>query len=85
MREVRKLHGNNKVNHPNHYNVQGRKECIIELEEMFGTEAVIVFCVLNKYKYLYRHELKGGKEDLQKAEWYENYSKKLYKKVEKND
>lgn len=29
------------------------------------------FCELNAYKYKYRHELKNGQEDLDKAAWYE--------------
>ena len=65
------------VNHPNHYNIPGRKECIVEMIEKFGVEAVIIFCKLNAYKYNYRHELKGGQIDLKKAEWYENYARKL--------
>lgn len=31
------------VNHPKHYNKEGRKECIVEMEEKYGTEAVIHF------------------------------------------
>ena len=82
MREAHRVHKSNKVNHPEHYNKQGRKECIQEMEEQFGTEAVIVFCVLNWYKYNYRHDLKGGEEDLQKAKWYFEYAQKLRKKVQ---
>ena len=59
------------VNHPNHYNAPGRKECIVEMLELFGTEKVQAFCELNAYKYHYRHEAKNGQEDLDKAKWYE--------------
>ena len=65
---------NENVNHPNHYNIPGRKECIVEMVEKFGTEAVETFCKLNSYKYRYRHELKNGQEDLDKAEWYDNFA-----------
>lgn len=65
------------VDHPSHYNINGRKECIVEMLEKFGEDAVRAFCVLNAYKYRYRHELKGGAEDLQKAEWYDNFASKL--------
>lgn len=65
------------VNHPNHYNISGRKECIVEMEEIFGVDAVLTFCKLNAYKYRYRHELKGGEEDLKKAKWYEDYALRL--------
>ena len=58
------------VNHPAHYQKEGRKECIEEMLDKFGVEAVKHFCLLNAYKYEYRHEMKGGKEDLAKAEWY---------------
>lgn len=73
------------VNHPNHYNISGRKECIVEMEEIFGIDAVITFCTLNAYKYEYRHELKNGKEDLDKSEWYKAYARKLIEKKEANN
>lgn len=59
------------VNHPSHYNKPGRKECIEEMIDLYGLDAVITFCTLNSYKYLYRHDLKNGQEDLDKAKWYE--------------
>ena len=65
------------INHPNHYNIPGRKECIVEMLEKFGVEAVETFCVLNAYKYRYRHELKNGQEDLEKAAWYEGLASGL--------
>lgn len=60
------------VDHPKHYNIPGRKECIDEMIDKFGVDAVRTFCLLNAYKYNYRHELKGGEEDLAKADWYMN-------------
>lgn len=68
---------NENVNHPKHYNIPGRKECIVEMIEKFGVDAVETFCILNAYKYRYRHELKNGQEDLEKAKWYEDYAEKL--------
>lgn len=68
------------VNHPAHYNVAGRKECIVEMEEIYGTEAVINFCELNAYKYRYRAGLKAGNSLIQdelKAQYYEEYAKRL--------
>lgn len=59
-----------KVDHPTHYNIQGRKECIEEMIDKFGIFQVRIFCLLNAYKYDYRHQMKGGDEDLAKAEWY---------------
>lgn len=66
-----------KVNHPDHYNIPGRKECIEEMLELFGTEKVQAFCKLNTYKYKYRYLMKNGKEDLKKAKWYEDKNKEL--------
>ena len=60
----------NNVNHPEHYRAPGKKECIVEMLDIFGKEYVQHFCLLNMYKYRYRHTMKNGAEDLQKAEWY---------------
>ena len=65
------------VDHPKHYNIQGRKECIEEMLDEYGVDAVITFCKLNAYKYHYRHELKNGAEDLAKADWYSNKAEEL--------
>lgn len=42
------------VVHPDHYNIEGRKECWDEMIEIFGVEAVGIFDVLSAYKYHYR-------------------------------
>ncbi len=56
---------------PTHYTANG-KECIVEMYEKFGKEAVINFCELNAYKYRYRKDFKGQSEaDAKKALWYE--------------
>lgn len=68
--------GNNVI-HPNHYNIPGRKECIEEMVEKFGHEKTEAFCELNSYKYHYRHEMKNGQEDLDKACNYENMLKSM--------
>lgn len=75
---------NNNVNHPQHYIAEGRKECIVEMEELFGTQAVITFCECNAFKYNYRKGLKEGnslEQDEQKAQWYQNYAEELRKKL----
>lgn len=71
------------INHPEHYNIPGRKECIDEMLEKFGVEKVRAFCELNAYKYRYRHELKNGNEDLDKAKWYDLTLQKLTQSDEK--
>lgn len=72
------------VNHPSHYNKPGRKECIEEMIDLYGLDAVITFCTLNSYKYLYRHDLKNGQEDLDKAKWYETKGLELAENSGKN-
>lgn len=61
------------VNHPSHYN-QFDVEVIDMMERIWGTEAVINFCMLNAFKYKMRAGNKGGHDDsigdLRKAEWY---------------
>ena len=66
-----------KVNHPAHYNIPGRKECIDEMIDKFGFQKVMNFCELNSFKYRYRHKLKNGQEDLEKATWYEQKKHEL--------
>ena len=51
------------VNHPAHY-ASGSVECLDAMVSAFGREAV------NTFKYIFRHENKGGKEDLLKAIFY---------------
>lgn len=59
-----------KVDHPEHYNMH-QKECINEMEILFGAQAVYYFCCLNAWKYRYRAGQKGDyEEDMRKADWY---------------
>lgn len=74
------------VNHPQHYQRDGHKECIKEMEEEFGALAVYYFCRLNAYKYEYRAGLKGdADEDLKKAQWYREYAESLMEPIIDND
>lgn len=69
-----------KVDHPAHYQREGRKECIVEMQEIFGIKETMAFCKLNAFKYKYRAGAKEGSaavEDFQKAKWYEDYLEKL--------
>lgn len=66
------------VNHPNHYNMVGRKECIDEIVDVFGVEYAQVFCLTNAYKYLYRAGNKDGNtafQDMKKCRWYLEWAK----------
>jgi len=72
------------VNHPVHYNKSNRKECIVEMQDRFGTYITIVFCLTNAYKYLYRAGQKEDnpkEQDIDKAKWYYNYAMKIYRGV----
>lgn len=69
------------VEHPNHY-TQGNIECIDAMEEAFGTQAVMIFCVCNAFKYIWRHHKKNGVEDIKKAVWYLNKYLSLQKQNE---
>lgn len=71
------------VSHPNHYNLPGRKECIVEMEEKYGAEVTAVFCLANSYKYLYRAGAKDGntaEQDIDKAKFYFDYENQLHAK-----
>lgn len=62
---------------PNYYSKKDRKECIIEMREIYGDYAVMCFCLLNAYKYNYRAGNKAGnsaESDFNKARWYLDYA-----------
>lgn len=63
-----------KVNHPDHYNLPGKKECIEQMMEDYGRHITAIFCLTNSYKYLYRAGHKDDYEaDIEKAKWYFNF------------
>lgn len=71
------------INHPSHYKQDGRKECIVEMEEKYGAEVTAVFCLTNAYKYLYRAGDKIDnpiEQDRNKTQWYFAYANKLITK-----
>lgn len=61
------------VNRPKHY-TQGDIECIDAMVAAFGEADVLKWAQLNAFKYLWRCERKGGKQDIEKAIWYLRYS-----------
>ena len=67
--EVRWKKEHDNVNHPSHYET-GKFECIDVMIETQGIEATKNFCVCNALKYIYRHNMKNGEEDLRKAKQY---------------
>ena len=59
------------VNHPSHYNLPDRKECIDEMIDIYGLKDVAKWCEITAYKYKYRAGHKGSVvEDMSKATWY---------------
>ena len=61
------------VNHPTHYNHEGRKECWDEWVDKYGVDAAVVICLGNADKYLYRVGTKKdnpAKQDIEKAWMY---------------
>ena len=59
------------VNHPSHYNLPNRKECIDEMIDIYGLKDVAKWCEITAYKYKYRAGHKGSVvEDMSKATWY---------------
>lgn len=61
------------VNHPAHYNIPGRKECIEEMIDEWGSELTAIWCEMTAYKYEYRAGLKDGnskEQDMAKRDWY---------------
>ena len=72
------------VNHPPHY-TQGGIECIDAMEAAYGTEAVIMFCMCNAFKYQWRFNAKNGREDILKCQWYQNKMVQLQNKLAKKN
>lgn len=73
------------VNHPSHYNIPGKKECIEQMRDDMGSTVVFIFCLTNAYKYLYRAGRKDGNsehQDLEKVNWYLRYAESIVDNVE---
>ena len=68
------------VNHPAHYNIPGRKECIEEMIDKWGFELTAIWCEMTAYKYEYRAGLKDGnskEQDMAKRDWYLRKAKEI--------
>ena len=69
------------VNHPSHYNLPDRKECIDEMIDIYGLKDVEKWCEITAYKYKYRAGHKGSAvEDMSKASWYTIKARELKSK-----
>lgn len=58
------------INHPEHYEGSTSLECIDCMRLIFGDPNVAQFCIINAFKYLWRHKNKNKAEDIGKAQWY---------------
>lgn len=80
------------VNEPPHYK-QHVMQCIDEMVEVFGADAVIDYCKCNVWKYRYRAPFKDdADEDNMKSDWYMHAMRDLKEygrvhsfKIAKND
>ena len=66
---------NDQVNNPSHYqSMTGglNIDCITAMRAAFGDDVVTDFCICNAFKYIWRHQSKNGKQDIEKAIWYLN-------------
>lgn len=69
------------VNHPSHYNLPDRKECIDEMIDIYGLKDVAKWCEITAYKYKYRAGHKDSMvEDMSKAVWYIDKARELKSK-----
>lgn len=69
------------VTHPTHYNLDGRKECWDEMDEVFGAYDTIAFCLLSAFKYLYRAgEKEDYKTDISKANVFIGHATEIIEK-----
>lgn len=67
---------------PDHYKNSTSLECIEVMQMVFGRNAIMYFCLLNSFKYLWRWKNKNGKEDLNKAEWYISKGRDIINDIE---
>lgn len=68
---------------PSYYN-NGTVSCIDAMQSAFGPEAVVDFCKLNAFKYVWRAGEKAGNseaQDLEKARWYLGKAVELIKEL----
>ncbi len=76
QKEIIKAMTEDNIN-PDHYKSETSLECIEAMQIIFGTDAVIYFCLCNAWKYIWRWKNKNGTEDLKKAEWYIIHGREL--------
>ena len=60
------------VNHPEHYANQGGVECIDAIKSMLTKEEYIGYLRGNALKYIWRRSKGNYKQDIEKAQFYQN-------------
>lgn len=75
--------GEEMVHHPKHYERNdGSMETIQYMETIFGTRALITYCIINSFKYRDRAPFKGKPvEDNEKCGWYLKKAEELASKL----
>lgn len=73
---------NNNVNHPSHY-TSGDIEVIDYIRDKLTEEEFAGYCIGNVIKYISRWRLKGGIEDLRKADVYLGWAIECLGRLEK--
>lgn len=72
------------VNHPSHYNLPNRKECIDEMIDIYGLKDVAKWCEITAYKYKYRvrhaSSFTNFVQDMHEATWYTDKARELKSK-----
>ena len=58
------------VNHPAHYTTNGGIECIEAIEAQLTPEEYRGYLKGNCVKYLWREKYKGGRQSVEKCQWY---------------
>lgn len=69
------------VNHPSHYNLLDRKECIDEMIDIYGLKDAAKWCEITAYKYKYRarhaSSFTNFVQDMHEATWYMDKAREL--------
>lgn len=72
------------VNHPSHYNLPDRKECVDEMIDIYGLKDVAKWCEITAYKCKYRARRASSftnfVQDMHEATWYMDKARELKSK-----
>lgn len=83
MKKEKKLKVYNEDGDANHYNSNRINE-INKMEQIWGTQGVMIFCEINAFKYKSRIGKKPGQsleQEITKIEWYEKAAAYYFEKM----